>query len=186
MIFQERETPEEKVLTLNQDTKVHESINSFPLEENGYPDCENPAPILPYSTGTFIALDNLDLLQLIRGLQDRCDRQESEISALRDKIDSLEKQQIIDLGRVYDYISQRTKKPEPSTTEKTQPHLDKLAGYLGEKRKRGIPALMGFKEAAQVTGLTKQRISQLRQSIEADGRFTIQSRGKKLYIGLRY
>jgi len=30
---------------MNQDTKVHESINSFPLGENGYPDCENPAPI---------------------------------------------------------------------------------------------------------------------------------------------
>jgi len=62
--------------------------------------------------------------------------------------------------------------------------LSPRCGCLGEKRKRGIPALMGFKEAAQVTGLTKQRISQLRQSIEADGRFTIQSRGKKLLLRL--
>jgi hypothetical protein len=83
-------------------------------------------------------------------------------------------------------LRERAEAKKAAPTEKTLPHLDKLAGHLGEKKKRGVPALMGFREAAQVSGLTKQRISQLRPAIEADGRFTIQSRGKKLYIGLIY
>jgi len=171
---------------MKQDTKVHESINSFPLEENGYPNCENPASILPYSTGTFFELDNVDLLQLVRDLQDRCDRQDAELSALRNKIDSLEKQQLIDLNRTYGFVLERTKSRNAATTDKTVSHLDELQLYLQAIKRRGAYAAVDFKEAARVLKLSKRRLLQLRPTIEADNRFAIQKRRGKHYICLGY
>jgi len=159
-----------------------ESIYSFSRTEN-----------LPYSTFlsqagedipeilerlTALELENASLKADIASLREAIARQEKEIDC-QFKTSIVLSEQIIGLR-------ERAEAKKAAPTEKTLPHLDKLAGHLGEKKKRGVPALMGFREAAQVSGLTKQRISQLRPAIEADGRFTIQSRGKKLYIGLIY
>ena len=190
---------------MNQDTKVHEDINSFPLEENGYPDCENPAPILPYSTGTFFDLDNLDLLQLVRDLQDRCDRQESEIASLKEmiaeqkqdyeSIASVDKEREKEFSLLNEHLvktiirvsvlERELKAKKAAPTEKTSPHLDKLAARLMKKREaKQFPAI-GFKEASQLLGISKRRVSQLQPTIKADGRFIVQAHGKTLYIQLR-
>ena len=173
------------------DTILAAEINSFG------PSPKADAP--PYGEDIFV-LSGRELQEIIsraiQPLQDELLEQKAMIDGLREdmaamKVDcesmnDLRCRDFINVSKRVIVMEKAAEAKKAIPTEKTQPHLDKLAGCLGEKRKRGIPALMGFREAAQVTGLTKQRISQLRQSIEADGRFTIQSRGKKLYIGLRY
>ncbi|HQB07868.1 MAG TPA: hypothetical protein PK712_08405 [Rectinema sp.] len=166
-------------------------INTFgPMPEADVLPSEDPIFVLSSSQLQEI------ISRAIQPLQDELLEQKAMIDGLREdmaamKVDcesmnDLRCRDFINVSKRVIVMEKAAEAKKAIPTEKTQPHLDKLAGCLGEKRKRGIPALMGFKEAAQVTGLTKQRISQLRQSIEADGRFTIQSRGKKLYIGLRY
>ena len=173
------------------DTILAAEINSFgPMPE---------ADVSPYGEDIFV-LSGRELQEIIsraiQPLQDELLEQKAMIDGLREdmaamKVDcesmnDLRCRDFINVSKRVIVMEKAAEAKKAIPTEKTQPHLDKLAGCLGEKRKRGIPALMGFREAAQVTGLTKQRISQLRQAIEADGRLTIQSRGKKLYIGLRY
>ena len=172
---------------MNQDTKVHETINSFPLEENVCPDCENPASILPYSTRTFLALDTVDLLQLIRGLQDRCDRQDAEIASLKEMLSSEVERVCIELVTDRKRIVALERHPDKQpATEKTTDHLDVLQLYLRSIKRTGAYVAVDFKEAARVLKLSKRRLLQLRPTIEADNRFTIQKRSGKNYICLGY
>lgn len=82
-----------------------------------------------------------------------------------------------------DKLSNPKKQPG---TEKTASHLDELQLHLQAIKRTGAYAAVDFKEAARVLKLSKRRLIQLRPVIEADERFTIQKRGRKLYICLGY
>ena len=118
----------------------------------------------------------LDLYRRRRkGLEDRLTR----ILSIED---ALEYDIIPAINKQAEILNKRAK---TSRTEKTSQHLDKLAAHLMKKGEaKRFPAI-GFKEASQLLGITKRRVSQLQPTIKADGRFIIQTHGKTLYIQLR-
>lgn len=177
----------------NQDIEGHQALKIFPYEDQDS------------RFSNFLALSNQDIAALICGHQEKADRlqdevvelratvtsQGDELTALRDSMETqklviaeLEKRAFDHIKTVMENLNQlRAKKAAP--TEKTSPHLDKLAAHLMKKREaKQFPAI-GFKEASQLLGISKRRVSQLQPTIKADGRFIVQAHGKTLYIQLR-
>ncbi|HQB07757.1 MAG TPA: hypothetical protein PK712_07840 [Rectinema sp.] len=174
----------------NQDIEGLQAIKIFPYEDQDS------------RFSNFLALSNQDIAALICGLQEKVDRLQEdrerdreEIESLRSQIASVDKEREKEFSLLNEHLvktiirvsvlERELKAKKAAPTEKTSPHLDKLAARLMKKREaKQFPAI-GFKEASQLLGISKRRVSQLQPTIKADGRFIVQAHGKTLYIQLR-
>jgi len=172
-----------------------ESIYSFSRTENLG---------LPYSTS--ISPDRAeglqDLISLVGRLQDEVkqlqedrEKDREEIDSLRSQIAEVDNQRENEFSHLNEHLvntvvrvgvlERELKAKKAAPTEKTLPHLDKLAAHLKKKRDAKLFPVIGFKEASQLLGISKRRALQLQPTIKADKRFSIHTRGKTLYIQLR-